>query len=126
MVRFLGFFAFALAALAFAGASAPVKSGSAQEPVVACGAELAAVEAAVLAAGSLSAKDEAGLLGKVASAEGKVAEGKPADAVRALEGIVVKVAALIADGKVDAAEGQAILDATAAAANCVQPPAATA
>ena len=124
MVRVLGLLAFALAALAFAGVASPVQSVAAQEAV--CGAELAAVRSAIVAADSLSAKDEAGLLGKVDSAERKLAEGKPADAVAALNGIVAKVEALIAGGKVDAGEGQAILAATQAAIDCIQPPAATA
>ena len=76
----------------------------------------------------LSLKDEAGLNGKVDAAERKLTEGKPADAAAALGGIRVKVEALLTapTPKVDAAGGQAILDATTAAVACVQPASATA
>ena len=125
VVRVLGFLAIAFVTLAFAGIAAPAKPVTAQETVAPCAAELAAVEAAVLAADSLRAKDEAGLLDKVASAGRKVAEDKPGDAVAALTGIVTKAEALIAGGKVDLAQGRAILAATDAAVTCIQPPTAT-
>jgi hypothetical protein len=129
VVRVLRFFAFALVTLAFAGVASPAMPVAAQESVVDCGDEVAtvrtAIETAVAGGAFANSKDGTALLGKVASAEGKLAEGKPADAAADLDDIRVKVTALLAapKPKVDADAGQAILEATDAAIACLTPPA---
>jgi hypothetical protein len=101
----------------------------AEASVASCESELNALQSVIEGAsftGRKAATDEAGLLGKVAEARAKLAEGKPTDAVRKLEDIRTAVTALStpdAGGKtkLDPADATRIVAAVEAAERCVQP-----
>lgn len=67
--------------------------------VIRGGNEISAVESAAIVADFVNARDEAGLLSKLDSADRKLAEGKTADALAALNGIRTKVEAPIVPGR---------------------------
>jgi hypothetical protein len=125
VVRFVRASALALALLTLAGAASLAPTPTPARPVAAapaCATELDALRAAIGAATFVNPKDRQGLLGKVASAEAKLEQGKPLDAAQALTDLVAKTETLVAQGKL-AAGGGAILAAAAAALACVTPPA---
>ena len=88
-----------------------------------CSAQIAALEeqtAAITFVGQNAAKDQAGLIGKLESAQSKLAQGKNQDAIANLTSFRDKVATLAAQGKVSQTDADALIAGANEAIACVQ------
>ena len=119
-----------LALAACGGAETDVAATSAQAlDVTPCFDLIAALKAQTQVVKFTSAKDQAGLLGKLDDATQKLSLGKLADAVLKLQDYTAKVQQLVSAGKIaagTAADGtvvppQDLLDGAATAIACIQP-----
>ena len=122
VVRFVRMSVLALALLALASAASLAPIPTLSRPAAAapaCATELGALRAAINAAAFANEKDRQGLLGKVESAEAKLAQGKPLDAAQSLTAVAAKTETLVAQGKLPAGDAANIQAATAATLACV-------
>jgi len=122
VVRFVRTSVLALALLALAGAASLAPVPTLSRPAAAapaCATELGALHAVINAAAFANEKDRQGLLGKVESAEAKLAQGKPLDAAQSLTAVATKTETLVAQGKLPASDAANIQAATTAALACV-------
>ncbi len=123
MVRVLRMFVLVLAALSVLTLAVSARAQDAAD----CQTQ---IEALITATGNAAftgqnaAKDEAGLVGKLTSANNKLAQGKVFDAVQALTQFRDKVVTLQTQGKIGSGDAQALIASADAAIACVQPPAA--
>ena len=76
--------------------------------------------AATTFVGQNAAKDQAGLIGKLESAQSKLAQGKNQDAIANLTSFRDKVATLAAQGKVSQTDADALIAGANEAIACVQ------
>ena len=88
-----------------------------------CNAQIEALKAQTTATtfvGQNATKDQAGLIGKLESAQSKLAQGKNQDAIANLTSFRDKVATLAAQGKVSQADADALIAGANEAIACVQ------
>jgi hypothetical protein len=96
---------------------------AAQESVDDCQAKIADLRTATLAAtfnGQNREKDRAGLVSKLGSASTKLAQGKDADAVKALTDFRIKVETLQTQGKIASSDASALIAGANDAIACIQ------
>ena len=111
--------ALAVLAASLAIIAAPAFAQTAAE----CSAKIEALKAQTAATtfvGQNAAKDQAGLIGKLESAQSKLAQGKNQDALANLISFRDKVATLAAQGKVSQADADALVARANEAISCVQ------
>ena len=88
-----------------------------------CNAKIETLKAQTVATtfvGQNAAKDQAGLIGKLESAQSKLAQGKNQDAIANLTSFRDKVATLATQGKVSQADADALIAGANDAIACVQ------
>jgi hypothetical protein len=99
-----------LVALSVLAAAAPA-SAQTTEDVTTCQALIADVRTSTVNSTTfVTAKDQTGLLGKLDTATVKLEQGKPENALQVLIQYRDKVSTLVAQGKLDPADGQLLLD----------------